>query len=478
MVLAYLKANPLLSWVVAGGVAVTGAAGTYVYNQKPSEKPVELVSATPQTVAPKVEEPKAEAPAVVEAKPEAPVVAEVAEPRFDVLRVEKDGSTVIAGTAPAASQVEIISNGAVIASTTASAAGDFAIVLDNPLAPGAHELTIRSTSGDGSILMSSETGIVNVPEAGGELLAMVTKEGEASRVLQKPEPAVEPAAETAAKEPATEETAKEETAKEEPVVQPVAEAPKQEAAQEVAKAEPAVEAKPETPAVSKAEEKTAEPQKPAEPVAEIRPVLVQAVDVESGRIFVAGSGEPGRVVNVYLDDKFIGAAKVGEAGNFLLETNAEVTTGTHKVRADMLEAGSATVATRAEVALVHEAPAAEQVAEAKPEPVVEAKAEPEVKAEPDTKAEPETRAEATPEEKPVEVAATEKPAVETIRSGASVIIRKGDNLWRVSRRMLGAGIRYTTIYEANRGQITDPNLIFPGQVFDVPGAEAGEATKG
>ncbi|MEZ5799352.1 MAG: Ig-like domain-containing protein [Nitratireductor sp.] len=260
MVLAYLKANPLLSWVVAGGVAVTGAAGTYVYNQKPSEKPVELVSATPQTVAPKVEQPKAEAPAVVEAKPEAPVVAEVAEPRFDVLRVEKDGSTVIAGTAPAASQVEIISNGAVIASTTASAAGDFAIVLDNPLAPGAHELTIRSTSVDGSVLMSSETGIVNVPEAGGELLAMVSKEGEASRVLQKPEPAAEPVAETAAKEPATEETAKEETAKEEtakeePVVQPSAEAPKQEAAQEVAKAEPAVEAKPETPAVSKAEEK-------------------------------------------------------------------------------------------------------------------------------------------------------------------------------------------------------------------------------
>ncbi|MCB1417393.1 MAG: LysM peptidoglycan-binding domain-containing protein, partial [Nitratireductor sp.] len=42
----------------------------------------------------------------------------------------------------------------------------------------------------------------------------------------------------------------------------------------------------------------------------------------------------------------------------------------------------------------------------------------------------------------------------------------------------GAGIRYTTIYEANREQITDPNLIFPGQVFDVPGGKEDTASKG
>ena len=226
----------------------------------------------------------------------------------------------------------------------------------------------------------------------------------------------------------------------------------------------------------------------------------QAVDVEAGRIFVAGSGEPGRIVNIYMDDKFVGAAKVGDAGNFLLEANADVASGTHKIRADMLEPGSATVATRAEVALVHEAPAAEpvQTAEARPEPVAEpveeAKAEPTpqpaAQAEPEAKPETAAKIEAAPETaaepaaepagkaEPVETAAAEKPALETIRSGASVIIRKGDNLWRVSRRMLGAGIRYTTIYEANREQITDPNLIFPGQVFDVPGGKEDTASKG
>ena len=49
-----------------------------------------------------------------------------------------------------------------------------------------------------------------------------------------------------------------------------------------------------------------------------------------------------------------------------------------------------------------------------------------------------------------------------------VIIRKGDNLWRISRRLYGDGVRYTTIYQANQDQIRDPDLIYPGQVFLTP----------
>lgn len=49
-----------------------------------------------------------------------------------------------------------------------------------------------------------------------------------------------------------------------------------------------------------------------------------------------------------------------------------------------------------------------------------------------------------------------------------VIIRRGDNLWRLSRRVYGQGVRYTSIYDANRDQIRNPALIFPGQVFELP----------
>ena len=50
----------------------------------------------------------------------------------------------------------------------------------------------------------------------------------------------------------------------------------------------------------------------------------------------------------------------------------------------------------------------------------------------------------------------------------AVIIRRGDTLWQISRRTYGEGVRYTTIYVANRSQIQDPDRIKPGQVFSVP----------
>ncbi|HHG90531.1 MAG TPA: LysM peptidoglycan-binding domain-containing protein, partial [Devosia sp.] len=48
------------------------------------------------------------------------------------------------------------------------------------------------------------------------------------------------------------------------------------------------------------------------------------------------------------------------------------------------------------------------------------------------------------------------------------IIRHGDNLWTIARRVYGAGISYTMIFDANKAQIRDPDLIYPGQVFDLP----------
>ncbi|WP_148051133.1 LysM peptidoglycan-binding domain-containing protein, partial [Pseudomonas fluorescens] len=50
----------------------------------------------------------------------------------------------------------------------------------------------------------------------------------------------------------------------------------------------------------------------------------------------------------------------------------------------------------------------------------------------------------------------------------SVIIRRGDTLWQISRRVYGQGVRYTTIYLANEDQIRNPDLIEPGQIFGVP----------
>ncbi len=52
-------------------------------------------------------------------------------------------------------------------------------------------------------------------------------------------------------------------------------------------------------------------------------------------------------------------------------------------------------------------------------------------------------------------------------------MQPGQNLWRLARRAYGAGIRYTVIFLANRDQIRDARLIYPGQVFATPGAHPG-----
>lgn len=45
---------------------------------------------------------------------------------------------------------------------------------------------------------------------------------------------------------------------------------------------------------------------------------------------------------------------------------------------------------------------------------------------------------------------------------------RGDNLWNIARAHYGEGLRYTVIFEANKSQIRDPDLIYPGQVFSLP----------
>ena len=59
--------------------------------------------------------------------------------------------------------------------------------------------------------------------------------------------------------------------------------------------------------------------------------------------------------------------------------------------------------------------------------------------------------------------------VADIPVGDVVLVQPGNSLWRLARRTYGSGLRYTDIYDANRDQIRDPNLIYPGQVFVLPG---------
>ena len=59
----------------------------------------------------------------------------------------------------------------------------------------------------------------------------------------------------------------------------------------------------------------------------------------------------------------------------------------------------------------------------------------------------------------------------------SAIVSRGDNLWPISRRIYGRGVRYSLIYAANQPQIRNSSLMYFGQVFVLPTESAENAVQ-
>lgn len=67
----------------------------------------------------------------------------------------------------------------------------------------------------------------------------------------------------------------------------------------------------------------------------------------------------------------------------------------------------------------------------------------------------------------------ERVTPEIAREAAGVqalIVQPGNTLWGMSQERFGDGQRYMRIFDANRDQIRNPDLIYPGQVFVLPEA--------
>ncbi|HEY9444966.1 MAG TPA: LysM peptidoglycan-binding domain-containing protein [Gemmatimonadales bacterium] len=55
-------------------------------------------------------------------------------------------------------------------------------------------------------------------------------------------------------------------------------------------------------------------------------------------------------------------------------------------------------------------------------------------------------------------------------SGRSYTVVKGDSLSKIAKHLYGDAQKWRKIYEANRDQIKNPDLIYPGQTFTIPDA--------
>ncbi|MEO0638012.1 MAG: LysM peptidoglycan-binding domain-containing protein, partial [Pseudomonadota bacterium] len=381
--------------------------------------------------------------------------------------------------------------GETIGKTVADSSGNFVILPDQFLPQGDHQLQITSVAPgeDASAEQSDETvgeqtAVIAIPEKGkeSELLAVLTTNEGPSLIVEKPEPAAEPLAEGSsvaadASEPLTKPNPVEETTETQvAALEPNTETP----------AAPVEEAA----TTAKAEVETAEPKIEAEPKATrvvASAARIEAIETEDRRMFVAGSAAQGSKLRLYLDNRFLGATTGGEGDRFLFERSITIEPGDYQLRIDQIGADG-TVVSRAQVPFTREddrqlqaslvaptVPAVEGAGVTPGEQATSDATEPSKAVNTETAKGPDaldgvgeiqSADDTSPTVEPAAVPTTNFAVTET--KDRSVIIRRGDSLWRISRRVYGEGIRYTTIFLANKDQIRDPDKIYPGQIFGLP----------
>lgn len=393
----------------------------------------------PQAQAPQAAPPQAAAVADKPAKAPAPVSVSAEKlpsvtPSFDLVRVEPNGESVIAGRAAPGATIELLRDEEIHARDVADASGLFAIV-PPPLPPGTHRISLLSIAPDGARLRSQQSVTVVVSNAGTRPLVTLTTPDKPTVVLSNPEP-MEPKtaevqtvpAQTAEAAPPVNHAGPAEPA---PAEQPAPPAPQQQA----------------QPAQEKPEQA---PPAPAAPRAEIKIVSVEA---EEGKLYVSGSSAPGATVRLYLNESFIAPGGAGGDGKLSFSIASGVKPGDYRIRLDDVDPVSGQVRSRAEVDF--NVPA--QIASAEP-----------MAATPPPAAGAQAENRLAPAQQETQMAAAGTVIVPSINTA---IVSRGDNLWRISQRVYGKGYRYTVIYGANQDQIRNPDLIYPGQVFVLPSPE-------
>ena len=400
--------------------AATGAGVWLGGLLEPAGLPSPLMAPPPameQAAAPEVA-PVVPAPAAEPAP--APVAESATFAEFDIVRAAPDGSLVLAGRATPNSRIDVIANDKTLATLRSDLTGSFALVLEQPLAPGDYSISLRVTPPQGDPATSLETAIVRIPDSPtGETLALIDQAGKPSEILTAGS-ALVPAVPVA-----TAET--------------VAIAEAQSGATGLPPLVPLPDLDPASVTIAAAPETA--PAQPATaapidaPVAIVPETLaIEAVEIEDDKLFIAGQAKAGQTIRLYVGETSIGDVLTNPGGRWLFQGSVTVPAGETAIRADVVGPDGSVIA-RANVPFTRP-DASKFAAIAVPEPNLTLPNEP--------------------------------PTLALQPVSNSVIIRRGDTLWQIARRVYGRGVRYSTIYGANAEQITDPNRIWPGQVFAVP----------
>ena len=153
---------------------------------------------------------------------------------------------------------------------------------------------------------------------------------------------------------------------------------------------------------------------PPAPAAYTPSITIDAVDYDDrGRLNVSGTGAPDGQVHLYLNNEFLGRSPTGADGHWRQSPERTVAPGVYSVRADQVDDAGKVLAR-------------------------------------------------------IEVIFARSTQLIDVPPGTLFVVQPGNSLWRIARRTYGRGVRFTVIFEANKKQIRDADLIYPGQVFRLP----------
>ena len=328
-------------------------------------------------------------------------------PTFDIVRVDQDGQTVIAGTARPNTKVEVLLDGVVVGGAMSDGTGQFVAVVFADLSETAQRLQLRS--------------LLPVGEGPGQGLNSEIAPRVASNIQDLSNPVIDGDNTSAASATSNSEIARDSSAKSAtrtvaapeqldrvaapiPSIQrhtvsaPVIILP----AQQAESAPTLVQPRPEGLAMLQPAER------------EILGVVLDSISYDdSGAVILSGRGVVERVIRIYANGKEAGIARVDPDGRWVWASEVADPQNIKLFRMDEL-GPEGSVTSRIETPFKYERSAPKLVRE------------------------------------------------------REVEIQRGDMLWRIAEQYYGEGIRFSMIFSANSELIRDPDLIYPGQVFTIP----------
>lgn len=332
-------------------------------------------------------------------------VTNLPSPKFDLFSIDSSGLATIAGKGLAGQDLEIVLDGQVIAVVIPDDNGEFAIILDLGISNKPRSLVLRSRHKDGREVVSDETVLITP--------ILETDEQDKNIIV------AEESSDTVLDEPKVDENNDEDTIE----INSLNNTETLESKElDTSNVSVAIVSSKDLKVISPAVQTNAP---------KVSDVIIDAISYDAeGEVLLSGRGVVDQHIRIYVDNKPVKTRSIEADGTWSMDLQ-EIDAGVYILRIDQLDSDGV-VTSRTETPFQKET---NQVA------------------------------------KQMAALANNEVADSTPQIGiglSTVIIQPGYTLWAVARKTYGFGMQYVRIYHANKDQIRDPDLIYPGQIFKLP----------